>query len=203
MKNSILILLVAGSLTAGNLFATNNNRNNGAKRDTLNIKCLLYSPNAFYAAELGETPLKSTVDSLAASIPYDSTQNLNLVVVSATDLGLQNLADVQWDELLDSAISHGYQPCPAQAGPELYLLSQCVKLHNMPTTQPIFIGMQEITPKKHKFMGISLKKEEAFVFCLKSKDHGKSYKLGYASTQLGNKSYIWSADDKFVFVKGK
>ena len=202
MKKLLLLLLVTGSLTSSNLFANNNN-GIGARKDTFSIKCLLFSPNAFYAAELGETPLKNTVDSLAGTITYDTTQNLNLVVVSAADLGLQSLADVQWDELLDSAISHGYQPCPAQIGPELYLLSQCVKLHNMPTNVPVFIGMQEITPKKHKFVGISLKKEESFIFCLKSKDHGKSYKLGYASTQLGNKSFIWSAEDKFVFVKGK
>lgn len=200
----MIVLLAAGSLFSGKLVASDNknsNGKNGDKKDTLTVKCLLSSANSFYAAELGEEPLRYTVDSLANYIKYDTTQKLHLVVVSLSELGLQNLADVQWDELLDSAISHGYMPCPAQVGPELYLLSQCKQLNNIPSGVPVFLGMEQITRSMHhKFNGFASKKEEGFVFCLKSKKHGSGFKLGYSSTLSAGKNCIWSADDKFLFV---
>lgn len=192
-------MLATGCLFSGKLSARNNKKGN--IRDTLTVKCLLSSPNAFYASELGEQPLRVTVDSLAKYINYDTTLKLHLVVVSLSQLGLQNLADVQWDELLDSAISHGYLPCPAQVGPELYLLSQSNQLQNLPVGVPVFIGMEEITRSlHHKFKDFASKKQEGFVFCLKSKKQGASYKLGYSSILSSGKNCIWSADDKFVFV---
>jgi hypothetical protein len=203
MKKLLIILLAIGSLTSGKLTAGNEKRRSGPI-DTFTVKCLVSSANLFYAAELGEKPSLDKVDTLAGSINYTNSQNVHLALVSAADLGFENLDDVKWDEILDSAISHGYQVCPQQMGPELYLLSQCKKLQNLPANVPIFIGMQEIKEIVQKrFIGITAKNENGYVFCLKSDCRRKKYQLGYSTTASSNKHYCWTAADKFLFVKVK
>src|SRR5690348_8143093 len=120
MKKIILLICTAGLINSGHLYATNNNKGTKAK-DTLNLKCLLFSANLFYGIELGEKPVRDMVDTLVSEIPgYDSATQLNLVVVSARDLGFKGYKYILWEDILDSAESKGYEICPPQVGPELY-----------------------------------------------------------------------------------
>ncbi|HXP49634.1 MAG TPA: hypothetical protein VN922_06770, partial [Bacteroidia bacterium] len=194
------------------LLASNNNSNNRkhdtASDESINLKFMLSSPNLFYAAQLGEAPVKDKVDSMINTITFDTAQNVHLVLVSAADLGLRNLADIQWEEILDSALAHGYQWCPAQTGPELLLWAQYTSttqgLSKLHPNVPVFIGMPEMcNTKTQKVHGKQHKYWDGYVFCLKSDGRHKGYKLGYTSTGLDAKPVYWSSNDMFVFVKSK
>lgn len=204
MKNLLLIMLTIGSLITSNAMAGTEKRKTAPIIDTFTVHCLFSSANIFYAAELGEKQSPDKVDSLVGVIDYDSTQSIHLALVSASDLGFKNLDDVQWSEILDSAISHGYKVCPPQIGPEIYLLSQCKKMHNIPVNVPVFIGMPEIKEyTKHKFLGITAQNEQSYIFCLKTNAKNKSCELGYTTTKYSSKHFCWTSTDKFLFVKVK
>jgi len=189
--------------------ATNTHRDLGKQDNVFSVNCLLTSPNLFYASELGEKPVKDKVDSLVGDIQYnEANTSLDLVVVSANDLGFKNLEDVEWDEILDSALARGYALCPQQTGPELYVLaenkSKSVKLPKLPTNTPVFIGMPQIDKTiNHKVLGINFKKNMGYVFCLKAEGQNKSYKLGYCTTNKEEENYFWSSKDMFIFAKKK
>ena len=133
-------------------------------------------------------------DSLAKSnIDNNGIKSTFMVLVSAADLGFKDMKEVQWNTILDSAVSHGYSVCPKQTGLDLYMLLQYVSLGNMPSGRPVFVGMEEM--KK------GADKDKSYVYCMKAKGNGKTYKLAYANTTDSGKGFEVSATDRFVFVK--
>jgi hypothetical protein len=235
MKTLISLILVAGISISTQMFAANktnakeiekaNNakavekavapavvtthRNLNKAENAFSVNCLLTSPNLFYACELGEKPVMDKVDSLVGNIQYNTDNaSIDLVVVSANDLGFKNLADVEWDEILDSALARGYALCPQQTGPELYVMaankSKTVKLPKLPINTPVFIGMPQIDKTvSHKVLGFKVQKNEGYVFCLKAQGQNKSYKLGYCTTNKEDENYFWTSQDMFIFAKKK
>jgi hypothetical protein len=236
MKTLISLILVAGITIPTQMIAANKNtskesekvntaktsakadvpamtytRRNVVKAENVfSVNCLLTSPGLFYASELGEKPVMDKVDSLVGQIQYNVNNNnsLDLVVVSAKDLGFKELVDVQWDEILDSALARGYALCPQQTGPELYVLaankSKTEKLPKLPSNVPVFIGMPQIDKTvSHKVLGFKVTRNEGYVFCLQSQGQNKSYKLGYCTTNKEDENYFWTAQDMFIFAKKK
>lgn len=213
----LLTLLYAGCLiNAGHLGATTNAKSNKGK-DTISIRCMLFSPNLFYGIELGEKPVRDMVDTLVSEIPsYDTASELNLVIVSARELGFKGYKNILWEDILDSAESRGYEICPPQVGPELYVLSQ-----NMPhgkallnqkvaNGRPIFIGMDRIRhniigQKNGGFAFLKRKNHFDYVFCIKSSPKRHSYELGYSATNTAtqDEDFTWSTDDMFIFIKSQ
>jgi len=184
----------------------------GPQKDTLSLKCMLYSANLFYGMELGEKPLHDMVDTLVSEVPYfDSTNKLNLVILSAKDLGFTAANGLLWDDILDSAEARGYQVCPAQVAPEIYMMTQNMESsrnlikQKMPAERPIFVGMDRI---RHHIQTKGLlsiftnKKYFDYVFCIKANAKKTACELGYSPTNSVNndKSFGWSNNDLFIFV---
>jgi len=184
----------------------------GPQKDTLTLKCMLYSSSLFYGMELGEKPLHDMVDTLVSEVPYfDSTNKLNLVILSGRDLGFTQANGLLWDDILDSAEARGYQVCPAQIAPEIYMMTQNVESsrnlikQKMPAERPIFVGMDRIRhhlETKGLFSIFNNKKYFDYVFCIKANAKKTSCELGYSATNSVNndKNFGWSNDDLFIFV---
>lgn len=182
-------------------------------KDTLSIKCLLFSPNLFYGIELGEKPVRDMVDTLVGQINmYDTAKELDLVILSGRDLGFSNQQNILWQQILDSATTRGYGVCPPQAGPEIYVLSQNMKqghallARRAAEGKPIFVGMNKLrfsgnTNNKSGIFG-SEKHSFDYVFCIKSGRQKNSYDLGYCATGAvkGRTKYVWTSNDLFIFV---
>lgn len=206
MKKLSFLLFIA--LAAINVCYAGGLKKQHNPKDTLSVKCLLFSPDLFYGIELGEKPLRDMVDTLVSQINmYDSSDVLNLVIVSGRDLGFTNQQDILWQQIIDSAQSRGYGICPPQAGPEIFVLSQNQKNgHNLlarkvATGKPVFIGMNKIAYKDNTSKGQGFN----YVFCIKSNGYKNSYSLGYSATSSVNrhKKYTWSSSDMFIFVNKK
>ncbi len=214
MKN-LLITLGLGITLIPSVFASGHD-NKGSKKakDTINIKCELYSPNLYYGIELGEKPTATMVDTLVGEIEnYDTDANLNLVVITAQNLGFTNQTNILWEQILDSAQKRGFGICPAQIGPELYVLSQNIPSQkkllssSVINNRPIFVGMDKIrhTLNKLKKNGYHPFRHRDFfdyVFCIKSDNQKHEYELGYCATNstTAGEAFVWNYNDKFIFV---
>lgn len=214
MKKTVAILLL-GLLLGPGLVTASNNNNSSTKKDTIQLKCLLFCPNLFYGIELGEKPVKDIVDTLVSEIPYyDTAQSLKLVIISAKDLGFTNESDISWDEILDSADSRGYGACPPQLGPELLVLSQnlmknqAILNNDNLKGKPLFIGMDKLRhinrndrkPSTHSIF--KRKNYYDFIFCVKENTKSNLYELGYSITDTpdDDKDFVWNSNDLFIFL---
>jgi len=178
------------------------------KKDTLQLKCVLFSDRIFYGIELGEKAVPTMVDTLVSEIhQYDSGAVLTLVIVSAKDLGFRMMSGLMWDDILDSAKSHGYQLCPPQVAPEIFVMSQNMPKHNIigervAEGKPVFIGMDRIKhTDKQKRKIFKNSDHFDYVFCIRANKNNE-YELGYSATNTTNydKDFVWNKDDFFVFV---
>lgn len=181
--------------------------------DTINLKCLLYSPKLFYACELGEKPVSNLVDSLVGEIKnYDSSRRLNLVIVTLKDLGFGGWKGIPCAAILDSARSHGYKLCPPQTGPELIVLSQtCRRRHSripggLAAGKPIYIGMKKL---RHYISGSKSISPNGlgggvffdYIFCIKGGRRGGDCQLGFCATDNVTHIFSWTDEDRFILVQ--
>lgn len=210
----LLITLAMGITLIPFAFATGHDKGHKKAKDTLNVKCKIYSPDLYYGIELGEKPTATMVDTLVGEIQeYDTDADLNLVVITAQNLGFTNQTNILWEQILDSAAKRGFGICPAQIGPELYVLSQNVTSqkqllsNNVVNNRPIFVGMEKIrhTLIKMQRGGYHPFRHKDFfdyVFCIKSDNQKKDYELGYCATNstIAGEAFVWNYNDKFVFV---
>jgi hypothetical protein len=182
------------------------------KKDTVHLKCVLFSSRLFYGIELGEKTLPTMVDTLVSEIQhYDSGSNITLVVVTAKDLGFRMMSGLMWDDILDSAKSHGYELCPPQIAPEMFVMSQNMSKQSaigerIAEGKPVFIGMERI---KHtdKLNRKIFKHGDHFdyVFCIRANKNTNEYELGYSATNTTSfdEDFVWNKDDYFVFMVKK
>ncbi len=210
MRKLILIIGLSWIIPAFVIGA--NARGNHNKKDTITLKCILFSANLFYGCELGEKPVCDMVDTLVSEIrDYDSSSKLQLVVVSLKDLGFAGWKNIPWNDILDSAAKHGYKPCLPQVGPEIIVMSQMVH-HAQPLlptdmsdNKPIYIGMKKIkhVPIRNNTGTISgLRSDNSFeyIFCIKGTHKKGEYMLGYCATDFDKHIYSWTDKDRFIFA---
>jgi hypothetical protein len=216
MKTLFLLFITIIFLICGVVYASSKNHVNHPKKDTMALKCILYSADLFYGMELGEKPVRDMVDTLVGEIPsFDSSSRLNLVILSGRDLGFKTQTNIFWEQILDSAEAKGYELCPPQVAPELYVMSQNMPARNtikqkVSNGRPIFIGMNRIrhqikNDRKGVFSIFSNKEYFDYVFCIKSNPKKNMYAIGYSATNSVHydKDFIWTNDDLFIFLNKK
>lgn len=203
---TIILLVLPGMLYAAGYPPKNN-------RDSLKLKCILYSANLFFGCELGEKPLNEEVDTLVTEINnYDSSSQLNLVLVSAKDLGFRGWRNIFWNAIIDSALNHGFRLCPPQAGPEILVMTQGGQqtsgfmAANQPDGKPIYIGMDKLRhnkehEKKGRYLLSGANNYFDYVFCIRQEGKNDAYQLGYCITDNATHLFTWTEDDLFLFVR--
>lgn len=215
MKKLLLILVTLSVLAPLAHLEAKDGRKKTKGNDTINVKCKLFSANLYYGIELGEKPTPTLVDTLVGEIEeYDTNKELDLVVITAKQLGFTNQTNITWDEILDSAENKGYGVCPPQAGPEFFILSQNAPSQKAYLWQrtfngrPIFVGMERIRHhlydnKKGKHPLFGHKNYFDYVFCIKSNIAKHNFELGYCATNsvTDTKRYTWDYNDRFIFLR--
>src|SRR5581483_959160 len=203
MKKIVLFLIAGILLIPCTIFAQNakaNMMHRKHRKDTLHIKCMLFSSRLFYAIELGEKPVATMVDTLVSEIKqYDSGAEFTLVLLTAKDSGFRMMSGLMWDDILDSAKSHGYQLCPPQMAPEIFVWSQNLPKQNVigervAEGRPIFIGMDRIKHEdKQKRKIFKHSDHFDYIFCIKDNPKNGEFELGYSATNTVNfdKDFVW------------
>lgn len=209
MKTLLTILMIGSLMVPVSMNAANKHNTPAQHKDTMSMRCILYTPELFYGIELGEKNAKDMVDTLVGEVPfYDTNDNYNLVILSARDLGFENERDIFWQDILDSAESKGYGVCPAQVAPELFVQSQNMSNSSLLAkrasgSRPLFVGMDKIkhaavTAKKNR----QAKDAFDYVFCIKRDTRKHAYALGYCATNKANNraEFTWNSNDLFIFI---
>lgn len=211
MKSLIVILALCWIAPPPNTGMGAHEKTEG--QDTINLKCILFSPKLFYGCELGEKPMSTLVDTLVGEIQnYDSSCELHLVTVSLKELGFGGWKGIPCNVILDSARRHGYKLCPPQTAPELIVLSQIGRRSHpifsktLSDSKPYFIGMNTLrhystTDKQGKTIGHSRGSFFDYIFCVKSSHKKGECQLGFCATTNTTHIFSWTDDDRFIFVQ--